>query len=46
MEWDEGEDILIQLVPIKDIPGLIGTGKIRHSIIVAALQLFALERGD
>ena len=32
--------------PVADIPGLIGTGKIRHSIIVAALQLFALERGN
>jgi 8-oxo-dGTP pyrophosphatase MutT (NUDIX family) len=46
LAWDEGEDILIRLVPVADIPGLIGTGKIRHSIIVAALQLFALERDD
>ena len=45
LKWDEGEDILTRLVPIADIPGLIGAGKIRHSIIVAALQLFALERG-
>ena len=46
LEWDEGEDILVRPVPIADIPGLIGTGKICHSIIVAALQLFALERGN
>ncbi len=46
LAWDEGEDILVRLVPVADIPGLIGTGKIRHSIIVAALQLFALERDD
>ncbi len=46
LAWDEGEDILVRLVPVADIPGLIGTGKIRQSIIVAALQLFALERDD
>ena len=46
LKWDEGEDILVRLVPVADVPGLIGAGKIRHSIIVAALQLFALERGD
>ena len=46
LEWDEGEDILIRLVPVADIPGLIGEGEIRHSIIVAALQLFTLEQDD
>jgi len=45
LKWDEGEDIFTQLVPASDITELIRAGKIRHSIIVAALQLFALERG-
>jgi len=45
LELDEGEDIFTQLVPVSDIAGLIRAGTIRHSIIVAALQLFALERG-
>ena len=44
LNWDDGEDIALRLVPSADIPDLIRDGKIRHSIIVAALQLFALER--
>lgn len=42
LDWDDGEDIGIRLVPAAEVPDLIRTGKIRHSIIVAALQLFAL----
>jgi 8-oxo-dGTP pyrophosphatase MutT (NUDIX family) len=42
VEWDHGEDIITRLVPIADIPGLIATGKIRHSLVVVALYHFDL----
>ena len=44
LDWDAGEDIALRLIPVADIPRLIRAGQIRHSIIVAALHLFALER--
>ena len=44
LDWDAGEDIALRLIPVADIPRLIRAGHIRHSIIVAALHLFALER--
>jgi ADP-ribose pyrophosphatase len=46
VEWDHGEDIVNRLVPIADIPKLIASGKIRHSLVVVALYHFDLwERG-
>ena len=39
-EFDEGEDLAIRLVPIKNIPKLISNGTISHSLMVAALSLF------
>lgn len=45
-EWDHGEDLITRLVPIADIPKLVATGKIRHSLVVVALYHFELwERG-
>lgn len=44
LEWDHGEDLETRLVPVKDIPGLIRSGAIRHSIIIAALYAFELWR--
>ena len=44
LEWDHGEDILTRLVPVANIPGLIESGRIRHSIIIAALYHFELWR--
>jgi len=46
LDWDDGEDLALRLIPAANIPGLIRDGKIRHSIIIAALHLFALERGE
>jgi ADP-ribose pyrophosphatase len=43
-ELDSGEDLLTHLVPISDIPGLIASGKIRHSLVVVALYHFELLR--
>jgi ADP-ribose pyrophosphatase len=46
VEWDHGEDLITRLVPIAEIPGLVASGKIRHSLVVAALYHFELwQRG-
>lgn len=46
LEWDSGEDIRIRLVPISQVRTLVAEGKIRHSIIVAALYYYDLwKRG-
>ena len=42
-ELDSGEDLVTRLVPISDIPGLVATGKIRHSLVVVALYYFELS---
>jgi 8-oxo-dGTP pyrophosphatase MutT (NUDIX family) len=46
VEFDHGEDLVTQLVPIADFPRLIAEGKIRHSLVVVALYHFELwQRG-
>lgn len=42
LEWDHGEDLLTKLVPLAEIPQLVASGKIRHSLVVAALYHFEL----
>jgi ADP-ribose pyrophosphatase len=42
VEWDHGEDIVTRLVPISEIPRLVGSGQIRHSLVVVALYYFDL----
>jgi ADP-ribose pyrophosphatase len=44
LEWDHAEDLATRLVPLGDIPGLIESGRIRHSVIIAALYRFELWR--
>ncbi len=44
LEWDHGEDLMTRLVPAVEIPSLVASGQIRHSIIVAALYHFDLWR--
>ena len=44
VEWDAGEDLITRLIPEADLPLLIREGRIRHSIVVAALQYFALTK--
>jgi len=39
---DHGEDIITKLVPVRDIPGLVASGRIRHSLVVVALYYFDL----
>jgi 8-oxo-dGTP pyrophosphatase MutT (NUDIX family) len=46
VDWDHGEDIVTRLVPISDLPGLIASGRIGHSLVVVALYHFdLLQRG-
>jgi len=46
VEFDHSEDILTRLVPVSELPTLVASGKIRHSLVVVALYHFELwERG-
>ena len=46
VSFDQGEDLITRLVPVKDIPQLVAAGKIQHSLVVAALYYFELwQRG-
>jgi ADP-ribose pyrophosphatase len=36
-QLDSGEDLMTRLVPISQIPDLVSTGQIRHSLVVVAL---------
>jgi 8-oxo-dGTP pyrophosphatase MutT (NUDIX family) len=43
-ELDGTEDLLTRLVPVAEIPALMTAGKIRHSLVAAALYHFDLYR--
>jgi 8-oxo-dGTP pyrophosphatase MutT (NUDIX family) len=43
---DHGEDLITRLVPVHEIQSLIVAGKIRHAMVVVALQLFEIWRKD
>lgn len=42
VEFDHGEDLITRLVPVSDIPSLVASGRIRHSLVIAALYHFSL----
>jgi len=42
-DQDAKEDIEIVIKPLEDIPGLIRTGEIRHSLVLAAFYRFYME---
>jgi 8-oxo-dGTP pyrophosphatase MutT (NUDIX family) len=42
VQWDEGEDLVTKLVPMGQVPELVASGQIRHSLVVAALYQFDL----
>ncbi|HBU59651.1 MAG TPA: NUDIX hydrolase [Verrucomicrobiales bacterium] len=44
VQFDAGEDLVTVLVKADDLPKMVKEGKIRHSIVLAALQFFALEK--
>lgn len=43
VQFDHGEDLITRLVPISEIPQLIASGRIRHSLVVVALYYFELH---
>ena len=46
VQFDHGEDLVTRLVPIADLPQLVSSGKIKHSLVVVALYYFdLLQRG-
>ena len=47
VQFDHGEDLVTRLVPVADLPQLVATGKIRHSLVVVGLYYFDLwQRGN
>jgi ADP-ribose pyrophosphatase len=42
LQLDPGEDLVTRLVPVAEVPELVASGQIRHSLIVAALFQFDL----
>ncbi|MBC8095382.1 MAG: NUDIX hydrolase [Akkermansiaceae bacterium] len=46
VEFDSGEDLITRLVPVAEIPGLIASGKVMHSLVIVGLSFFDLwQRG-
>jgi len=44
--FDQSEDLITRLIPVSEIPTLVASGKIRHSLVVVALYHFELwQRG-
>jgi len=44
VEFDHAEDLLTRVVPLRDVPALVATGRIQHSLVVVALYQFELWR--
>ncbi|HYG34429.1 MAG TPA: NUDIX hydrolase [Clostridia bacterium] len=44
VEFDHGEDLVTRLVPLEEVPKLVASGKIRHSLVVVALYYYELWR--
>jgi len=42
VQFDGSEDLITRLVPVADVAGLVAAGKIRHSLVIAALYHFEL----
>ena len=42
--FDHGEDLLTRLVPVAEIPRLLASGQIQHSLVHVALSHYELER--
>src|SRR2546423_1688113 len=43
VDFDHGEDLITRLVPVREIPRLVGEGRIQHSLVVVALYHFELR---
>jgi len=44
VKFDSGEDLITRLVPLSEVPDLVASGKVAHSLVVAALYHFELHR--
>lgn len=44
LQWDHSEDLVTRRVPVADIPKLIASGIIKHSLVVVAFYHFDLMR--
>lgn len=44
LEFDHGEDLVTRLVSLDDLPSLLGSGRVRHAVALAALFHFDLWR--
>ncbi len=44
VEFDHAEDLITRLVSVCDLPGLVASGVIKHSLVVVALYHFELWR--
>jgi 8-oxo-dGTP pyrophosphatase MutT (NUDIX family) len=44
VQFDHAEDVLTRLAPAAELPALVAAGKIRHSLILAALYRYELLR--
>jgi 8-oxo-dGTP pyrophosphatase MutT (NUDIX family) len=42
VQFDGSEDLITRLVPVAEMAGLVAAGKIRHSLVIAALYHFEL----
>jgi ADP-ribose pyrophosphatase len=42
VEFDHGEDMVTRLVPVAELPRLVSSGRIRHSLVAVALYHFEL----
>ncbi len=42
VDLDQGEDLVTRLIPAKDVPALVASGRIQHSLVVVALYHLAL----
>ncbi|MBM3821748.1 MAG: NUDIX hydrolase [Verrucomicrobia bacterium] len=40
---DQGEDLAVRLVPVKDVPRLISEGRIQHALVVVALHYLRMH---
>jgi 8-oxo-dGTP pyrophosphatase MutT (NUDIX family) len=45
VKFDQSEDLITRLVPVVEIPALVSSGTIRHSLVIVALYHFELLRG-
>ena len=44
IELDSGEDLVTHLIPLREVPKLVASGKIRHALVVVALYHFDLMK--